>query len=640
MRNYNTTFREIPRLSVKTDKWIRGLNTTVSATEIRPDELSEAQDIQLVEDGKVQCPRDGQAYFGNTSGSRVTGLFPYYKSDGTKQLLRMSGTALQKRNTTTNDWDTISGFTYTNNLNANGVMAYDRMYIVNGTDNLTYYDGSAITSFTSISAPSTPTATRTGSAGSYTFSYKISAVTSVGETTPSSAGSTTLNQATLDTSNYMTVTWSSVTSAIGYNVYGRKDGQWFFLKYVEGNTSTTYIDKGQDTPQETFTPQESNTTAGPEGKYIELYKDSLFVFGDPSNPSRLYYSGGGDKVHDFSVGSGGGFIDISKNDGQLGTGIKVFKNALLVFKEDSCYQFSFTTAGLPQISQINPAIGCIAPRSIVAVENDVFFASRRGIFSIGNEAGFSFDVLRTNEISARARSVYANIDPAYIQNIAAIYTTDASKNLVIFAYTPAGSTTNSKALVYDRERLGWYKWSNIQANCWAAYRGTDGQTHFIYGDDSSGYVKEILTGSDDFGSAIRGYFAIKSEDFDKDGGLNRYKTLKDIDIVLRRPQGYLSLSVIVDGVTTAYDTPIGTVSPSTNFGHYTFTDFLFGDSIGSGVSSADEIKLSTIKNVNIEGKAFQLYFDNNGVSSFTLLLTALTAKAKSARYRQSGDVVN
>lgn len=637
MRIYDIKYKEEKPLQSAQDRWIRGLNTLVSNTQIRDEELSEAQDIQLVEDGKVQCPRDGQAYFGNSSGSRVTGLFPYYKSDDTKSLLRSSGTKLQKYNSTTQDWDEVSGYTYTTGLNTEGVMAYDRLYLVNGTDPLTYYDGSTITSFTEIDAPTISSVTRTGTEGTFTFSYKLTAVTNVGETDPSAAVSQTLNQAELDDSNYMTIAWSAVTDAIGYNLYGRKDGDWTFITYLEGNSTTSYVDKGSVTPSTVFTPPEGNSTAGPKGIDIEMYKDSLFLLGDPSNPSRLYYSGGGDKINDFTIGGGGGFIDISKNDGQKGTGIKPFKNSLLVFKEDSTYQFSFTTEGLPQVVQVSPSVGCISTRSIVAVENDVFFASRRGVFTIGNEAGFAFDVLRTNELSSRVRSVYKTIDAQYLNRISAIYTSDGNKNLVIFAYTPSGSTTNSKALVYDRERLAWYKWSNIQANCWAEYRAADGQTHYLYGDDASGYVKEILSGSDDFGSAIRGYFRIKAEAFKE---LNRYKRLRDVDIVLRRPTGTIRVNIIKDGVDTISSIPIATTSPSVNWGHYTFTDFLFGESTGSGATSQDENLLKTFKNLNLEGRSFMLEFDNQGTSaSFTLLETAMTAKPRSVRHRKAGEVV-
>lgn len=624
-------------LESRMESWIRGYDTLVSNTQIRADELSEASDIILIEDGKIQCPRDGQTYYKNSSGSRVTGLFPYYKSDGTKKLLRSTGTTLRVLNTGTNDWDAVSGYSYTTGLNTNGVMAYDRLYLVNGTDPLTYFDGSVIQSFTAISAPTSPSVTRTGSSGSYTFSYKVTAVTSVGETTPTAAATSTLNQATLDNTNYMTFSWTAATSAIGYNVYGRKDGSWYFLKYLEGNSSTSYIDKGTDTPSEVFTPPESNTTGGPIGKYIALYKDTIFILGDPSNPSRAYYSGGGDKINDFSMANGGGFIDIAKNDGQVGTGMIMFKNSLLIFKEESIYQFSFTTSGLPQVEQVSASLGCIAPRSLVQVENDIFFASRRGIFTIGNEAGFAFDVLRTNELTSRIRAVYKSIDPAYIENIAAIYVSDQDKNLVIFSYTEQGSTTNAKAIVYDRERLGWYKWTNIQANCWTSYRESDDTTVYLYGDDSSGYVKRILSGSDDFGSAIHGYFRLKAESFKE---LERYKTLKNIHVMLRRPSGTIICRIIKDGVTTEYTANIGTVSPSINFGHYTFTDFLLGESYGTGVSEQDNNIVRRLKNLNLLGRSFLLEFDNNQTgASFTLLGIVMEAKAKSRHFYGENEVV-
>lgn len=519
-------------------------------------------------------------------------------------------------------------------------MAYDRLYLQNGTDPLTYYDGTSIQTFTAISAPTAPTCTRTGGGtGTYTFSYKISACTAIGETETTTAASATLNQATLSATVYMTVGWTASASATGYNIYGRTDGYWRFLKHVEGQATASWVDDGTTTESEVFTPPEANSTAGPTGKYIAVYKDSLFVFGDPDNPSRLYYSGGGDKINDFSVANGGGFIDVSKNDGQMGTGLIVFKNTLICFKEESIYQFEFTSAGLPQITQVNAAVGCIAPRSIVAVENDIFFASRRGIFTIGNEAGFAFDVLRTNELSARVRSIFQSIESEYVGNVAAVYATKANVNLVIFSYTPAGGTTNSEALVYDRERLAWYKWTNIRANCWVNYIDTTGTMRVIYGDDSSGYCKEILTGSDDFGSNITGTFKLKSEDFGE--GLDRYKKLKDISVVLRNPSGAVSMTLTKDGTDTTTNLNVSTINPAINFGHYVFSDFLFAESAGTGsVTTSDDIVLRTKRNINLQGRTFRLGF-TNGTSgaSFTLLLASMIAKPRALKFRQSTDLI-
>lgn len=620
------------------ESWIKGENKLVSNTQIKDNEIADCMDIQLVEDGKIQCPRDGQAYYGSSSGSRVTGLYPYYKSDGTNKLLRTCGTNLEYYNS--GSWSSVTGGTgYTTGLNTNGVMAYDKLYLENGTDALTYYDGSQVQVFTERSAPTISSVTRTGTNGTYTYSYKITTVTANGETTPSAAVSQTINVAELNASNYMTLAWSAVTGAIGYNIYGNKDGGWYFMAYVEGNGTVSYVDNGTDIPNEFFTPPEGNSTGGQKGKYIALYKDSLFVGGDTANPSRLYYSGGGDQIEDFTIGGGGGFIDISKNDGQSITGMIVFKDSLLVFKTRSIYKFSFSSSGLPQVEQVNPGIGCIAPRSIVAVENDVFFASEFGIYTVGNEAGFSFDVLRTNELSAKERSRYQTIDPAYIQNTSAVYAKVANKNLVIFSYTPSGSTTNSKALVYDRERLSWYPWSNIKANCWTVYKDSTGTNRVLYGCDESGYVKEALTGSDDFGTSISAQFTLKSVSFKE---TNTYKRLRYLDVLLRQPRGTITLSIIKDGVETVKTIPLSTISPSVNWGHYVFTEFLFGESVGTGVSEQDTNLLRTVKQLSDigDGRSFALKFENNSTASFTLLLAYLNAKSRSIRYRKSEDIVS
>lgn len=638
IRQHPEAIKDTPPLKSKINSFNRGLNKLVSNTQLKSNELSEAVNIQLIEDGKVMCPRMGQAYYGAEVGSKVTGLTGYYKADGTRELIRMCGTTLQKYNA--GSWDNISGFAYTTGLDADMVTAYDNLYICNGTDVLTKYDGTSISSFTSLDAPVMTSVTRTGgSAGSYTFSYKVTAVSENGETLPSSAGTATVNQATLSSTVYMTIVWEASENAVGYNIYGRKDGSWYFIAYVEGGSTLSYIDNGTITPTEVFAPPEANTTQGPKGKYIASYKDTIFIYGDPDNPSRLYYSGGGDKVDDFSIGNGGGFIDISKNDGTVGTGMIQYRNTLIVFKEDSIYQFDFTSSGLPSITQINPAVGAISRRSIVMVENDIYFASRRGIFTVGNEPGFSFDVLRTNEISARIRPVFQQINASYMSDIAAIYATADNYNLVIFAYTPAGETTNSKAIVFDRERLAWYEWTDIQANCWTQYNPSlqGGATRVLYGDDSSGYVKQILTGSDDFGSGIHGYFKTASDDF---GDLNVYKNLRDIDIIMRNPQGSVTLDILSDGITTEKTVSINTIYPSINWGHYVFSSFLLGESYGTGISSQDENVIRTLRNNNIEGRSFLLSFDNNSSASFILLEADMTCKERSERYRHSEDIIS
>ena len=109
MLNYRFQSKKRKLLRSRQEKWNLGLNKLVSKTQIKPNELASMTDCQLVEDGKIQCPRDGQDYYGSSQGSRITGIHPYYLSDGTKQLLIMSGTSLYKYNS--GSWSAISGKT-------------------------------------------------------------------------------------------------------------------------------------------------------------------------------------------------------------------------------------------------------------------------------------------------------------------------------------------------------------------------------------------------------------------------------------------------------------------------------------------------------------------------------------------------
>jgi hypothetical protein len=115
-----------------------------------------------------------------------------------------------------------------------------------------YISGS---SFTPISSPGTPTLADSSTAGSLatstTYYYKVTALTSNGETLPSAEASISTGS---DTS--ITISWTAVTGATSYNVYrGTTSGgeNTYF-----NTTSTSYTDTGA--AGTSATPQSSNQT--------------------------------------------------------------------------------------------------------------------------------------------------------------------------------------------------------------------------------------------------------------------------------------------------------------------------------------------------------------------------------------------
>jgi len=97
----------------------------------------------------------------------------------------------------------------------------------------------------SLSAP-TVSVTNIGATGATTYGYRVSAINSVGETLASSTVTTTTGNSSLTASNYNRISWTRVTGATGYKVYGRTSGSELLMATV--TTATHYDDTGAVTP--------------------------------------------------------------------------------------------------------------------------------------------------------------------------------------------------------------------------------------------------------------------------------------------------------------------------------------------------------------------------------------------------------
>jgi hypothetical protein len=70
-----------------------------------------------------------------------------------------------------------------------------------------------------ISSPSQPTVVNVGTAGTTSYTYAVTARTAVGETLISTTRQTATGNATLDTNNFNTITWSAVAGAKDYRIW-------------------------------------------------------------------------------------------------------------------------------------------------------------------------------------------------------------------------------------------------------------------------------------------------------------------------------------------------------------------------------------------------------------------------------------
>ena len=601
--------------------FIGGLNLFQDETAIKNGELTEAKNIQLSVDGIE--PRGGTYHYGTESGTRVLGAFPYYGSDGARELLRFAKGANDKLQKYVNGVPTDIGTkTFDDSVPMNFVQANDRVYIFNGVDNLSYYDGTTVQTYTALTTPANLTVTPSGTTGSTTYSYRVSAFNSVGETVACTSVQTTTGNAVLNATNYNALNWDDVAGAIGYNIYGR-----YATGLGETYLGTVYVseynDKGQDDPSTSILAPEANSTLGIIGSMPIFAISRIFVAGIKGNTSRLAFSGTGEKVGDFSTPSfGAGGVDVFKNDGSAITAIIGFQGGVIVFKENAIYKFSFTSDGYQQLEEIVKGFGAIGFRSVRHVENDIIFASRKdgrlAFYSLGNQENYIATVLRTNELSIKIEPYLKDVALDCLDNSAGYY----YQNLYICAIPKSGSTLNDRIWVLDTRFGAWVYWEGLSPNMFVAFLDDSGNEGLYYADETSGYLVEMFKDErNDSGVAIDVLWATKSFNQGQFNKQKRYHnpTLQFKDVsTSTNIKGYIYL----DGVENSAEFTINQQTLSGGgVGAFIVGETLPGDapstSIDSGGSSDIPVEIYDI----LRGRSIKYVFSCNTLNSYFKFLS-------------------
>lgn len=491
--------------------FLGGLNVFQDELSIKESELTEAKNILLSVDGIE--PRPGSSTYGTSSGSRIVGLFGYYNSSGNRYFLRYALGANNKLQKYVSGTPTdIGSATFNASARMNFVQARDEVYGFNGQDALWKFDGSTITTYTALTTPVGLTVTPTGTTGAKTYSYRVSAFNSTGETLACVSVSISNGNATLSATNYNALSWTAVSGATGYNIWGREAtglGETY-MGSVYG--VTTYNDQAGDDPSLSMLPPEANTTTGVKGTMAEFAISRIFTAGDPSYQSRLSFGGTGTNIGNFSGSSvGGGSVDVFRNDGSIIRGIKPFQGGVVVWKDNAIYKFSFTETGLQKLEEITRSFGGISYRGIKHVENDIIFPAKKdgrlAIYSLGNQENYASTVLRTNELTIKVAPRLSEVNTAYLEHSAAFY----YNNVYGCAIPKEGSTTNDRIWCLDTRFGAWVYWEGVKPNCFSTYVDTDGSEKLYFGDEESGLVKQMFVDTrSDSGSTISVEWATKA----------------------------------------------------------------------------------------------------------------------------------
>jgi hypothetical protein len=549
-----SSFRAPRDLTINYADFKGGLNTLFRQIELRPNELAQADNLMLIGRGVPTKRWGSQNYFLSGVTGYNRGLFHAKKTGQDPDVLAVTdwGYAVKKNGAS---YTMLTGASWASGYNVEMTQLKDNVYFFSESREMVRYDFSTLVSFTTIAMPTGVSASNiSGASGTYVYSWRVAALSQVGETLGSSnATLVDMPQTLADTRVYVQWTPTSAASGVltGYAIYRGAPGDEVYVGNVEKTVNQFFDDgiAGSLLRQ----PKEADTTGGVKAKYVSRYLDRIIVAGVENDPTIVMISGRVPQQERFDWAAGGGTVQVDEATGDDVSGLAIHQKRIIVFKEESVWQVTLAnvTAGNylllePTYSLITSSQGCLSHRSICAVDNDLLFLGRKGVYVLGYEPNITADVLRTNELSAKIRPFFETLSNSDLKNATATY----FDYKYILAFPDA-----KKCIIFDKERVAWMgPWStSFGINKFIRHVDVNGVEHLLAADADDNYVSEFSsTLTDDKGTAFGTVLKTRKEDF---GDWTLFKTLQEVYMNFRNVAGTVGVNILTEdrdgNVTTA-----------------------------------------------------------------------------------------
>ena len=111
----------------------------------------------------------------------------------------------------------------------------------------------------------------------------------------------------------------------------------------------------------------------------------------------------------------GSLIEVRAGDGDQITGMEALYGNIVVLKERSIHRLAVQAAGVPvsRVDEISNTVGCIAPNTVLCINNEMFFLSWSGFYRYNNNVLEKMDIPFSEELQLRLRNgMNGEPDPA------------------------------------------------------------------------------------------------------------------------------------------------------------------------------------------------------------------------------------
>jgi len=320
---------------------------------------------------------------------------------------------------------------------------------------------------------------------------------------------------------------------------------------------------------------------------------ALFGAGDPSNPSRLYYS----DANNPDVWSGGaaGYIDIAKNDGYKITGLKMQGEQLIVYKERNRYYVSTfyeSGAGVYGV-RVQPfkdnSGGAVAHDTIHVLYNgDIISLANKGIGMQGvGKLQAADGSLIPKEYSRDIMPLFDNINWSVAHKAKSVV-----YDRKVWLAVPYGNsaTANNYVFVYHIDTEAWSVIPDLAIASWCVFEDINGEDVLYAGSADSPTIFKISPDINTFNEDI--IYSIARTGKLNLGSIIDYEDLQTVALEGSMQTGdQLRLTIITDGVSAEYDIDDTFIYTSSDSSGYIASDFIAEEYIPTGEEASQDSDL-------------------------------------------------
>lgn len=552
---------KIQRISPRA--WLNGYGSQLDVGRTPNDGLVNATNVLLYQDGTIG-PRQSLIQYSQTPLGTILGEVGEFLDSVTllKWIITMQNVDGTTKVTISRDqqsWIIIDGKTYDNEAPAHFVQIDDKVLIMNGVDNLSYLNipTQTVIPFVALTTPAAPTITPTGLGGTtpYTYYYRITANSTVGETaaSPATSQAVSLVRSAWDsTTNFLTLNWAAVTGAVSYNVYIGETASAQYL-IASAITGTSFKDDGTAVKDVTHESPVADTTAGPKVTRGVVINGQVFLTGDKDQPRYVRFGGTGTTVLDFSPYNGGGWVEIGRGTKEFPVVVKPFRTGqgnpspMVVTKGTNGRGKRYTMASANvtvgdevivyfDVKEDNGQDGTDSPDGVVTYRDQLIYPSRDGFKSTFTKPQVQ-NILSTEDISERIENDIRGLNIQAMEKCVGL----ANEGRLFWAL-PVGDTKNNQIWVLDLNRKGaWMLPFEISADWMSLYEDNNGVTHHLLLVDNMicEFTEAVLTA--DNGIAFPTNITSGQLRFSEDG--EEWATVTRVTFVFLRPRGTINVSV-------------------------------------------------------------------------------------------------